>query len=302
MRVSSQVQPRASLAAQVAAQARPASITPIRPAVLPQSDAPITLVELAERFRSLAKQQGRTVCEMVFVAHRLWLANDWQALGYSDVESFCEAAGVTVRYWDRLALIGERLQNIPLAEAQNIPFAALEALSRVHPSIWNEYAWVEEAKALRTKEFVLLVLKRNAQVGRTLTEPRCALTVRVPLSQHPVIERRLEALRRRQRLSSSAEALTFALESVDRAGLMADTIAEIQNQVEELKHLYDPANLEESEAERDARLADGKSVTDSAMKAQGLLRKIDRMIEGIADALPEEEVPPASDGETVSAV
>jgi hypothetical protein len=83
---------------------------------------------------------------------------------------------------------------------------------------------------------------------------------------------------------------------------MADTIAEIQSQVEELKHLYDPANLEESEAEREARLADGKSLTDSAMKAQGLLRKIDRMIEGIADALPEEEIPPANDGETISAV
>lgn len=295
-------QPRASLAAQVAAQARPASITPIRPAVVSPSDAPITLVELAERFRSLAKQNSRTVCEMVFVAHRLWLANDWQALGYSDVESFCEAAGVTLRYWDRLALIGERLQHVPLAEAQSIPFASLEALSRVNPSIWNEYAWVEETKALRSKEFVLLVLKRNSQLGKTISEPRCALTVRVPLSQHPVIERRLEALRRQERLSSSAEALAFALESVDRAGLMADTIAEIQEQVEELKHLYDPANLQESEAEREARLADGNSLTASAIKAQGLLRKIDRMIEGISDALPAETVPAAGNREAVSAV
>ena len=160
----------------------------------------------------------------------------------------------------------------------------------------------KEAKALRSKEFVLLVLKRNTQVGRTLSEPRCALTVRVPLSQHPVIERRLEALRRQERLSSSAEALAFALESVDRAGLMADTITEIQGQIAELKHLYDPANLEESDAEREARLADGKSLTASAIRAQILLRKIDRMIEGIADALPAEEVSPAGDGETVSAV
>lgn len=239
---------------------------------------------------------------MVFVAYRLWVANDWQALGYSDLESFCEASGVTVRYWDRLALIGERLQHVPLIEAQNIPFASLEALSRVYPAIWNEYAWVEEAKALRSKEFALLVLQRNAQVGRTISEPRCALTVRVPLSQHPVIERRLEALRRREQLSSSADALTFALESVDRAGLMADTILEIQEQVAELKHLYDPANLQESEAERDARLNDGRSVTTSAIKAQGLLRKIDRMIEGISDALPAEAVPAAGDREAVSTV
>lgn len=239
---------------------------------------------------------------MVFVAHRLWLANDWQALGYQDVESFCEAAGVTVRYWDRLALIGERLQHISLPEAQNIPFASLEALSRVNPSIWNEYAWVEEAKALRSKEFVLLVLKRNSQLGKTISEPRCALTVRVPLSQHPVIERRLEALRRQERLSSSAEALAFALESVDRAGLMADTISEIQEQIAELKHLYDPVNLQESDAEREARLADGDSLTASAIKAQGLLRKIDRMIEGISDAIPAQAVPAADSGETVSAV
>lgn len=287
--------PRASLAAQVAAQNRPVSITPIRPAVQSPSDAPITLRDLAERFTSLAKQQARTVGEMIFVAYRLWLANDWPALGFEDVEGFCEAAGVSVRYWDQLTVLGERLQHLTLGEVQNLSFPILQSLGKVHPSIWSEYAWVEEAKALTAKEFQMIVAQRNSQVTKTLVEPRCALTLRVPLSQQPVLERRLEALRRQERFSSTAEALTFALESVDRADLLADTVAEIQGQVSELKRLYESESPEEKDARLDGKIGVG-------VKAQSLFRRIDKTIGGAADALPAEEVSSADSGASVSTV
>lgn len=292
--------PRASLAAQVAAQNRPISITPIRPAVQPPSDAPITLKDMAVQFFSLSRQQSRVVGEMILVAYRLWVANDWPALGFTDVEAFCDHAGITAKYWDQLTLLGERLQLLTVGEVQGLSLAMLNSLARVHPSIWSEYAWVEEAKALQAREFAMLVTQRNEEVNKSLTEPRCALTVRVPLSQHPVLERRLEALRRQERLGSIGEALTFALESVDRADLMADTLEEIKTQVSELQLLYD--GMEESSSEREARLETGKSVTGTVVKAQTLLKRMEKKISGVVDEVYEEEIQEPGSGETISAV
>jgi hypothetical protein len=305
MRGMGTIPQRASLAAQVAAQARPVSVTPIRQAILPPSNAPITVSDLDSRFRSVVNTERRSAAESAYLAYRLWSANNWESLGYKDEESYCDSVGIGYRWWQRRVTIGERLQHLTLAEIQGFSFAALENLGRVHPSLWSEFAWVEEAKLLPPREFSMLVTQRNAAVVKDqLYEPRRAMTIRVPVSQQPVMERRLETIRRQMRLSSVADALNFALESVDRVDLMSDLLEEVQTQVTALKQLYDVNRLAESSAEKESRLADGsdKSLTMTAFKAAQLLKRIDRALGEAADALPKETVHEAGTGAGGTAV
>lgn len=292
---------QASLAAQVAAQARPISITPIRPSTLPPSTAPISLSDIYQRFSTLVHQERRTAGELAFLAFRLWTANEWEALGFADADAFCSQLGISENWWKRNVVLGEKLQHLTLAEIQSLTQTAMESLVRVHPSIWSEYAWIEEAKVLAPREFKMLVMQRNEQVARRqLSEPRTQLTLRVPLIQHPVLERRLEAIRRQEKLGSTAEALTFALESVDRADLMADTLAEIQRQVGELSRIQE--SLKESQSEKEARFESGTDDGSAARaKAQKLTASILRTI-GESNAVCKEEVCAPNPRTTISAV
>lgn len=300
--MNASVQPKASLAAQVAAQARPISVTPIRPSPLPPSNAPISLSDIYQRFSSLVHQERRTAGELAFLAYRLWLANEWEALGFHDAEGLCNSLGISEAWWRRSIILGERLQNLSMIEMQGFSQTTMESLCRVHPSIWSEYAWVEEAKALAPREFKMLVHQRNEQVlNNHLVEPRTALTLRVPLSQHPVLERRLETIRRQERLGSVAEALTFALASVDRADLMQDTLAEIHRQAGELSRIQE--SLKETPDEKDARFENGPDRRQSTarLRAQRLTASILRLI-GETNAVHEEEVQSSSPRGSVSAL
>lgn len=291
---------RPSLAAQVAAQVRPVSVTPIRPVVLPPSTAPVTVGDTFQRFSALVQTHRRTAGELAYLAYRLESANEWQALGFSDVEGMCDALGITEQWWKRCVLLGERLQHLTLTEIQTLSSAAMDSLTRVHPSLWNEYAWVEEAKVLQPKEFRMLVSQRNEQVTKSqLSEPRTQLMLRVPLSQHPVLERRLEMIRKQERLGSTAEALTFALASVDRADLMTDTLTEIQRQVAELSRIQE--SLRELPSEKDARLDGDKGQVAARIRAQKLTAQIMRTI-GDVCASSEEEIQDADTGAAIQAV
>jgi hypothetical protein len=289
-----------SLAAQVAAQSRP-SIPPIPVVTLPPSSSPITLKELDQRFRALIVQHRRTLGEMVFLSFRLCEASDWEKLGYSDAESYADSVGISYAYFRRLATLGERLQFLTVAEIQNLPLRAMSDLTKVHPSIWNEYPWIEEAKALTAREFSALVMRRNEQAGVSLCEPRTQLTLRVPLSLHPVMERRLETIRRQEGLGSVAEALSFALESVDEKYLLAETLTEIQKQMQELSRIQD--SLKETSGEKANRLENGEDAAQIRARARAsklaasILRTIGEVVE-----ISEEEVQVADSGETLSPV
>ena len=285
---------QASLAAQVAAQARP--IVPIRPTTLPPSKAPITVPDAVQRFTSLVQQSRRTAGELAYLGFRIWAADDWQSLGFVDEDGFCDALGVSHSWWRQCVRLGERLQSLTLAEMQNMTQSTMESLARVHPSIWSEYAWVEESKALRGREFSMLVTERNEKVMRGhLSEPRVQLMLRVPLSQHPVLERRLESIRRQERLSSAAEALNFALESVDEKYLLVDTLADIQRQVGELSRVY--GSIMESPDEKESRLETGTDLSLKAkMRAQQLTSRILKTIGAVCDESGSEEVPSPNAG------
>jgi hypothetical protein len=236
---------------------------------------------------------------MVFVSCRLWEADDWTELGFQDAEAYADSVGISCGYLRQLASLGERLRFLTVAEIQNLSLRAMNALGRVHPAIWNEYPWVEEAKALTAREFISLVMHRNEQAGHTLCEPRTQLMLRVPLSQHPVMERRLETIRRQERLGSVAEALNFALESVDEKYVLADALAEIQKQMQELSRIQD--SLKELSGERDARLENGPDREQRAarVRASKLTASILRTI---SDAVPTEEVQTPDDRTGLSTV
>lgn len=303
----------ASLAAQVAAAARPpVSLTPIRTAgeiaqpqvtlpsptpVTPSSSPPpITLPEISQRFHALTLADRRIAGEMAYWAFRLWQANDWERVGARDEEEFTEKQGLPWKTWSELVSLGNRLQHLSLPEMQSLTRAAMTALTRVHSSIWNEYAWVEEAKLVPPREFTMLVVQRNREAGVGLAapaEPRTELALRVPLSQRPVLERRLETLRRQHHLSSPADALIYALESVDRAGELEDVLGEVRREMEELQQTYQAAAME-SPVERDIRAEDGgatrQSLSVTAVRAQKLAGKILRTIKqaGVAITISEE--------------
>jgi len=238
---------------------------------------------------------------MVFLSFRLCEASDWEKLGYSDAESYADSVGISYAYFRRLATLGERLQFLTVAEIQNLPLRAMSDLTKVHPSIWNEYPWIEEAKALTAREFSALVMRRNEQAGVSLCEPRTQLTLRVPLSLHPVMERRLETIRRQEGLGSVAEALSFALESVDEKYLLAETLTEIQKQMQELSRIQD--SLKETSGEKANRLENGEDAAQIRARARAsklaasILRTIGEVVE-----ISEEEVQVADSGETLSPV
>ncbi len=261
-------------------------VAPIRtPQALPPSNSPITLVDLDQKLRALAVQHRRVWAESAFIAYRLWLANDWERLGFADAEAYCDSLGITLGHWRNLVTFGKRLQHLTLPEMQSLTYAAMQWLAKVHPKIWDEYAWVEEAKALPSRDFAMLVAQRNEQITKTLVEPRVSLTIRVPTSHQAAIERRLETIRRQEKLGSTAEALTYALESVDRAWRMEDTLSEIQAKVAELNRIQD--SLRETREEREARLENGpdKDQTGARIRAQQLTNWILKTLQIAASAV-----------------
>lgn len=297
------------LAARVAAQARghtpsqprpAANLTPIRvaapplpppspqqPTVLPAGQ--LALPELDQQFRGAVKTARNSLAAIAYYGFRLLLANDWSSLGYDSAEHYYTEQGLSQDIWENYTKLGERLQHLSLTDMQQLRVSAARALAKVHPSLWPEYAWVEEAKLLPTREFEVLVIQRNREHQPSqLAEPRITVSVSVPVSQQSTIERRMQSLRRRAKLATPGDTLIFALEAADRASLMEDVLSAVQQQVAELGRLWKPDEpwsvaLAESVAERADRLEHGAegqaaSLVDAGARSQQLTRAILRQL------------------------
>ena len=310
-------------AANPALPARPAaSLTPIRPIRPPQAaqqpspmqqpslmHAPVTLSsrdpaaltasELDTRLRGAVTTAHRSTCELIYYGYRLKLATDWRELGFATEEAYVESLGIGWMMWDRWIRIGERLAHLTLTEMTSISQRALGLLASVQPDLWPEYAWLEEAKVLPAREFEMLVKQRNhehqpAGSRGLLSEPRADIKVAIPISQQAVLQRRLDQLRRRERLATTGEALVYALAATDRAGQLEDSLAAIQPSLAELARLWKPAEewsagLQESVAEKAARLEQGlPSLSDVAQRTQQLTRTILRELRSLDLEQPEQ--------------
>lgn len=299
----------------------PATLLPMRPAVA-QAPSPIrqpapsvvlppgqfSTPELDQQFRGAVKAVRNSLAAVAYYGYRLLIADDWPSLGYDSAEHYCEEQGLSEGIWRRYTLLGERLQHLTLADMQQLRVASADALAKVHPDLWPEYAWVEEAKLLPVREFEMLVRQRNlAHQPSQLAEPRIMVSVSVPLSQQSQIERRMTSLRRRAKLATSGDTLLFALEAAERASLLEDVLGAVQLSVAELGRLWKPdepwaVGLAESAAEKTARLDHGEtsSLVDAGARSQQITRAILRALKDL-DLQPEEGASDAPNQETIRA-
>jgi hypothetical protein len=336
-RVAAQARTQAQTGAQLGQPAQsaqpllprpPVSLTLIRPSLVPAQPqltpvvptlltttllAPgqLATAELDQQFRGAVRQVRNSLAAAAYYGYRLLAADDWPSLGYDSAEHYYTEQGLSEALWKRYTTIGERLQHISLSDMQSLRISSADALSKVHPDLWPEYAWVEEAKLLPTREFEILVSQRNREHQPTasqLAEPRITMSVSVPVSQQSLLERRLQSLRRRAKLATTGDTLIFALEAADRAGLLEEVLGSVQQAVAELGRLWKPespwsAGLQESAAEQADRLEHGEaggaaSLIDAAARSQQLTRAILRALRDL-DLQP--QAPPATKGAAADA-
>lgn len=279
------------LAARVAAAQRPQNaVLPVElqpatelrlPQIVPPPASAATIAELDQRFRAATMRARAAIWEMVFYGHKLEQAESWVALGFESGSTYAEAQGISATTWNNYMVLGDRLRRLSLAEMQGLKLGTMTELAKVHPNIWNEYAWVEEAKALPARDFAAIVSQRNREYSpKPLAEPRADVRVSMPLTQQVAVARRLDQIRRKQQLATTGDALIVAVAAVDRAALLEDTLSEVKQKIAELERLWRPdqpglAGLIESDTEKAARIERGEpALTDAAARTQQLTRML----------------------------
>ena len=256
----------------------------------------LAIPELDQRFRAATTRARAALWEMVYYGHQLDQADAWPALGVESGVAYAEHLGISATTWNNYMVLGARLAHLSLAEISGLRLQTMTELARVHPSLWDEYAWVEEAKALPARDFAMIVAERNRKAQpKPLAEPRADVRVSMPLSQQVSVARRLDQIRRKQRLASTGDALLVAIDAVDRAGLLEDTLADVQSKISELELIWRPeipglAGMVETADEKAARLALGETgIPAAAARTQQLARMVLRSLRDLKLAeFPEE--------------
>lgn len=292
----------AVLAARVAQQAQaqpakpPAQLVPMpqpqvkmAPVVHPSSQSGPTIQEIDQKFRAATQQYRFSIVEMAFYGRLLRAKDAWDEIGLRDEEHYRQHVGLSEKTWQDCMTLGERLQGVSLAEARELTIAAATQLTKVHPRIWSEYSWIEEAKLMPAREFKMLVEQRNheAKPGK-LAEPRATLAMQVAVSKHAEIERRLTTIRKQGNLRNSAEALESALNSAARERSVRSQLTQITEDATELARLSSTVTIE-SEIEAFERFTAGIAITHQELLAltNRQVRKILRSLEQLNAVLPE---------------
>src|SRR5271165_870999 len=280
-RVAAAQRPQIAEVPKAAAELRLPKIVPLPATVSAATHVALPIPELDQRFRAATTKARAALWEMVYYGHMLEQAQAWPGLGFDSGEAYAEHHGISAATWNNYMVLGDRLGHLSLAEMQGLRLQTMTELAKIHPSLWDEYAWIEEAKALPPRDFAMIVAERNRQAApKPLAEPRADVRVSLPLSQQVAVARRLDQIRRKQRLHSTGDALLVAIAAVDRAGILEDTLAEVKSRVAELERLWRPdqpglAGLVESPAERAARVDRGDtSLSDAATRTQQLARML----------------------------
>lgn len=262
-----------------------AASTAVTPALSPHHTVAAAVAELDQRFRAATTRARAAIWEMVYYGHKLEqaaaAAAAWATLGFDSGEAYAEAQGISASTWHNYMVLGDRLQRLSLAEMQGLKLGTMAELAKIHPAIWDEYAWVEEAKALPARDFAMIVAQRNREHSpKPLAEPRADVRVSMPLTQQVAVARRLDQIRRKQQLATTGDALIVAVAAVDRAALLEDTLSEVKQKISELERLWRPdqpglAGLVESDTEKAARLERGEpALTDAAARTQQITRML----------------------------
>jgi len=203
-----------------------------------------------ELFASLSqgvRNYRNGLAEMAHYAYRLWEKDDWLALNFADEAACYLSLGLSEADWKRHLILGERLSSLSLEEARTLPLASARLLSKISNKIWDEYAWVDEARYLPPRDFALLVADRGGAIRKQqgFAEPKTSLSLQVPTTLHSEFEQRIQSLRQREKLTSAAEVLDFALRSAEKDPALAGDIYRLDQAFQELLRFLDSPDAEQ---------------------------------------------------------
>jgi len=281
-----------SLAAQVANQGRPSLVPtkfPIQPQPQIMASGELSSPEMFAKVRSAATKLRNSLVEIAFYGWKLRQRQAWQELGFVDEDAAREDLGLSQSMWGTYMILGERLEGLTMDQMSTVTVEAARLLTRIHPNVWAEYAWLQEARALPMRKFALLVEQRNQQASpKALVEPRVIMDIKVPVTQKQRLDDRMQVLRKQQNLTTNAATLDYALGAAEREAQLRAEIAALQQQVTSLAELW-PANQpwsanvgNESPEEQAERIATGQApLTTAAHHTQDLTTKIRQSLEAI---------------------
>lgn len=311
-------QPISPLAAQIAMRARtqqqssqpspaqsrpPVSLVQMRPAatpeILPPSQPVIDQDDIAQWDQGLRRAvdgHRSTLVEIAYYGSRIRSANGWEKLGFADENEYRENIGLGESTWKEYLKLGDRLSHLGLSDMMRLTFKSARLLTKVDPKIWPEYAWTEEAALLPAREFAMLVDQRNREAGSSIKqESKGKITLDMPLTKVAGVERRIDTLKRRQKLQTTTATIEYALAAAERERSVNHVMEAIRSDMKQLNRLWEPGtpwaeSLKESEEERDVRLTKGArpaSLSDAAQLSQRLTRSILKSMREIHEVLPE---------------
>jgi hypothetical protein len=257
------------------------------------------IVEIYAQFKGAVERHRFSIVEMAFYGRRLKAAEDWEALGFRDEEHFRNHHGLSEQRWRDCLTLGERLGQLTLEQARELTVEAARYLTKIHPRIWEEYSWLDEARLLPPREFGMLVEQRNHESAPTrLAEPRANVMVQVPVSQRNAIERRLGSIRKYHSLPSAGAALDYSIRAAERERQVQSKLMGLEEELSKLARLWSPdvpwsVNLSESTAELEKRLTSGdsSSMSEAAALSQRLMGRILKSLEAVHEVLPEANQP-----------
>lgn len=271
---------------------KPASLVQMAGPVAPTAPAPLNpeLAAWDRAIRNSVSGYRNALVEVAYYGRRIMdTPGGWHELGYDSEDAYRDSLGLTRRTWKKYLLLGARLSHLTLAEMKSLTVQSADLLTSVHPQIWEEFAWVEEAHLLPAKEFGMLIEQRNSELGhQVIIDPKVKFTVEITKSQLAQTERRIATLRKQHRLQSAAATLNYALDAAEREKAIASKVSGLESTVAELARLWQSTQLVESAEEKEIRLDEGAiSLTDAGILSRKLTRQIMRSLETLHALYPE---------------
>jgi hypothetical protein len=233
---------------------------PVPAPASPRSDITCSGGETARELDQ-ALQKSTTAYKNAFVeiahfCHRLHEKQDWGTLGAGSEEEYFTSRGLA-RTWEMFVLLGARLAELSLDQMRELTAGSAQILAKIPEKLWGEFAWVDEARLLTTKEFTLLAKERLGELTRTkgLAEPKASLSLQVPLLRRDELERRIDSLRRQHHLHSPVDTLDFMLRIAEQGPGVVTAAERLDRCTEELMHMVDSEAADPADLGEIARLA-----------------------------------------------
>ena len=176
--------------------------------------------------RSAAREWRLATAKLAYFSFRWMLCEGWTRHGYeagtAGENRFREdILGVPRSTYYRARRIGQTLHNLSLEEMEGIRPSNLDLLVEIDATIWHDHRWVQEAKALKPKEFAELVAARNHAAGSN-REPLALMTFKMPFLAKEAVETMLKDFQKKHDLSSPARALELLVaDKHDRPNLLS---------------------------------------------------------------------------------